>query len=248
MNKHPEAFIFLIADENLDVPSKDGMNNESVSGSHCVENIRKRLSKEAERRVLALVRSANDSSSDVSLYNMRAHGFLPKVPIRKKKINEILSPIWYKRFPPLEFGFCLGTDITDEASSIVEDVACTSSDILAKLEAIDDLFGRDIHITDSHKIHEVLHELKGDLLTMTGFNASMVGILGQINQLIQKTSATFPIPEEIAMKWQDLRNRARLLIREENAPQPSIPAQPETKTKRQNSLRSQLVKKSSSFF
>ena len=44
----PEAIIFLIADENLDVPSKDGANNESVSGSHCVENIRKRLSREAE--------------------------------------------------------------------------------------------------------------------------------------------------------------------------------------------------------
>jgi len=48
--------------------------------------------------MLALVRSANDSASDVAIYNSRAHGFICKAPIQREKIMEIIAPIWAKRF------------------------------------------------------------------------------------------------------------------------------------------------------
>ena len=41
---------------------------------------RERLDPSEERRLLALVRSANDSPDDVAMYMERAHGFLPKCP------------------------------------------------------------------------------------------------------------------------------------------------------------------------
>ena len=62
-------------DENLD--TTDETTNESVfvSGSECVDTIRKRLAPEVEKRMLALVRSANDSTTDISLYKKRAVRF-----------------------------------------------------------------------------------------------------------------------------------------------------------------------------
>jgi len=40
--------------------------------------------------MIALVRSANDSSSDIAIYNKRAHGFLPKAPIKREKVINCL--------------------------------------------------------------------------------------------------------------------------------------------------------------
>lgn len=211
-------FIFILVDENLDIENRDGSKRKSISGSHCVEKIRKRLSKEAEKRIFALVRSANDSTSDVSLYNIRCHGFLPKAPLRKEKINETLAPLWYKRFPPSEFGLCLGTDQEVKFSSS-EDVACSSADILQKLNEIDLLFDIDTHISDPSRINDVMHELKGDLLTMTGFTVSMIGILGQINLMLQTSLE----PDEVVLKWQALKNRTREAIQVLNAPQDTNP-------------------------
>ena len=94
--------VLMIVDENLDVVDGSG-NSLSVSGSQCVENIRKKLPLELEKRMFALVRSANDSTTDVAIYNQRAHGFLPKAPIRREKVYETLAPLWMKRFPPSEF-------------------------------------------------------------------------------------------------------------------------------------------------
>jgi hypothetical protein len=78
MENHPEDFVFLLIDENLDVVNENSVRS-TISGSLCVENIRKRLPAKLERRMFALVRSANDSSSDIAIYSTRAHGFLPKV-------------------------------------------------------------------------------------------------------------------------------------------------------------------------
>lgn len=201
---HPDDYIFMIVDENLDVEeSKDGTKRDSVSGSHCVEKIRKRLSKKDERRVLALVRSANDSTSDLSLYNIRCHGFLPKAPIRKERINETLAPLWYKRFPPSEFGLCLGPDLADEASPS-GDVACSSGEIIQKLNEINMMFLEGVHLADQRRINDVLHELKGDLLTMAGFNASMISIIGQINMMLQSSHN----PADTMSRWETLYDKA----------------------------------------
>jgi hypothetical protein len=214
-----DNFVLLIVDENLDVDSEDSAKHVTLSGSFCVEKIRKRLSKEAERRMLALVRSANDSSSDVSLYNFRAHGFLPKAPIRREKINETLAPLWYKRFPPSEFGLSLNPGTTEDAMpKISEDVACSPNDIALKLKEIESLFENGAHNSDPRKIHDVLHELKGDLLTMSGFSASLIGILGQINLMLQASPHD---PVSIMTKWQALCDRIQVALHSLQVPSES---------------------------
>ena len=67
----------MIADENLDIVD-EATKHKTVSGSHLVEVIRARLLPEQERCLLSLIRSANDSASDIAIYKSRAHGFLPK--------------------------------------------------------------------------------------------------------------------------------------------------------------------------
>ncbi|EED88838.1 predicted protein [Thalassiosira pseudonana CCMP1335] len=201
-------YIFMVVDENLDVENDGPSKHEAISGSLCVENIRRRLSPDAERRVLALVRSANDSTSDVSIYNKRAHGFLPKAPIRREKINETLAPLWMKRFPLSEFGSSGVFDTRDDASSVAsDDIACSPRDIKTKLGDIDTLFEKNVHVDNWRKIHDVMHELKGDLLTLHS-NASMISILGMINLMMQASNS----PDSTLEKWKALRDRIMSLI------------------------------------
>ena len=125
MGDHLGDPILLIADENLDIVDED-TKHRTVSGSHLVEIIRARLLPEQERCLFSLIRSANDSASDIAIYNSRAHGFLPKgkqvsdnivllrvgisnhfpfkhsyktAPIKKSSVLETLAPLWFARYP-----------------------------------------------------------------------------------------------------------------------------------------------------
>lgn len=194
----------MIVDENLDVVDETTNESVSFSGSQCVDNIRKRLPPELETRMLALVRSANDSTTDIQLYNKRAHGFLPKAPIRREKVNETIAPIWMKRFGT--FSDSAGFESPDETVSVAsEELACTSFDIAQKLIDIDSLFKNEVHVTDMRMICDQLHELKGDLLSSAlNSDTSMISILGQINLLLLGRTQS---PESVAEKWHALRDR-----------------------------------------
>ena len=95
VDEHPDDLILMIVDENLDIQEEIvGKKHASVSGSAAVAEMRRRLLPDQERRVLALIRSANDSARDVSIYNSRAHGYLPKSPVKKNQVLGILAPLW----------------------------------------------------------------------------------------------------------------------------------------------------------
>ena len=98
MDENMGDYVLLIADENLDI-NDEASKHITISGSQLVENIRLRLLPEQEKRLVALIRSANDSASDVAIYNSRAHGFLPKAPIKKGNVLEALAPLWIARYP-----------------------------------------------------------------------------------------------------------------------------------------------------
>jgi len=98
----PDAKILVLMDENLDFKDGDG-KTLMLSGSKLVADALKSLAPGKERQILALVRSANDSLSDVDLYRRRAHGFFPKVPMQKEKIRELLAPLWVSRFGKEEY-------------------------------------------------------------------------------------------------------------------------------------------------
>jgi len=209
MNDHKSDYVFMVVDENLDVVDQSSGTDESISGSVCVENIRKRLPYELERRLFALVRSANDSTSDIAIYNDRAHGFLPKAPIRREKVTETLAPLWLKRFPPAQFGDSVAYENSDESeSTISEELACSAQDIAHKLVEMDARFNTDR--TESWRwMHDQLHELKGDILTMTS-DASMISVLGMINLLLGYKDSIL-----ITEKWPKLRDRIYSVINEE---------------------------------
>ena len=69
--------------------------------------------------------------------------------------------------------------MTDEtvATSQSDELACTPYDIAQKLVDIEGMFKAGLHITDMRQINDQLHELKGDLLTLTS-DASYYFIFG----------------------------------------------------------------------
>ena len=184
-------------------------NPMTISGSQCVENIRNRLPIELERRMFALIRSANNSASDIAIYKSRAHGFLPKAPIKREKINELLAPLWQERFPPSEFGESIGTQVgnkEDVSTAASDEIACSPFDITQKLIDIETLFEKDAHVSELHLIRDEMHVLKGDLLTLES-NISVTSVFDQIN-LIQVTQA----PKTIINKWNILRDQINDII------------------------------------
>jgi hypothetical protein len=99
LEEYPTSNMFILVDENLDygINSSDG-ENVALSGSIIIQGILDGMTTSQERRVLALVRSANDSTEDVARYIERTHGFFPKAPMQRERVREIVAPLWADRF------------------------------------------------------------------------------------------------------------------------------------------------------
>ena len=144
------------------------MRHETLSGSKCIQQIRNILDPVDESRVLACVRSANDSQNDQALYLSRAHGSISKMPLRAIRVKETVYALWKERF---------GSDGQDDRTrnesgiqriSSLEDMTLISSaELLQELEEIDAICIRDqaeLNMDDRwFGVWEKLHQLKGDL-------------------------------------------------------------------------------------
>ncbi|KAL7493844.1 hypothetical protein ACHAWT_002670 [Skeletonema menzelii] len=169
VKRHPDDLFFLIADENLEVGGSTISDHETISGSECIKRIRSELDVSQERRMLALVRSANDSPDDLALYASRAHGYMPKVPLRGISVREMVSPLWTKRFPQSSE---VDNDSDREMSRIasienLRDLTLISpAELLADLKKIDNLCVKNDSEEMKDKwpiIWDKLHQLKGDI-------------------------------------------------------------------------------------
>lgn len=180
--------VLLLADENLDV--MDGTSKHfTMSGSQMVETIRSRLLPEQEKRLVALVRSANDSLSDVALYKARAHGFIPKAPIKKGEVLDKIKPFWVARCPELidedeSRSSRLRADSFDSVSSF-HVITATPTEIFQTVHEIDEMFSTE---ENWEHIWEKLHVLKGDLLSFE-IGSQVVSTVGMIDQVRELTSA-----------------------------------------------------------
>ena len=95
---HPDDYHLVIVDENLDYELENGCRS-TVSGSLAIAELRQTLiAEKLEGKLLAIVRSANDSSADVAFYRKRAHGSLAKIPLKREMVLKTLAPIWFDRF------------------------------------------------------------------------------------------------------------------------------------------------------
>lgn len=206
MEKHRDDFVLMVVDENLDVTTEDKL--QTISGSMCVENIRKRLPPYLERQMFALIRSANDSTSDVALYRSRAHGFLPKAPIKKGSVLEALAPQFLERFPPSEFKYAIDANKPLSTTDTHIEVASSPLDIDQKLNEIECLFQSDVQYGNFHQIKDSMHELKGDLLSFHQIRDSTITpMIGLINLILVAQSH-----ETIAEKWIALRDQVKEML------------------------------------
>eukprot|EP00553_Chaetoceros_curvisetus_P009112 CAMPEP_0204633530 /NCGR_PEP_ID=MMETSP0717-20131115/27414_1 /ASSEMBLY_ACC=CAM_ASM_000666 /TAXON_ID=230516 /ORGANISM="Chaetoceros curvisetus" /LENGTH=284 /DNA_ID=CAMNT_0051651727 /DNA_START=419 /DNA_END=1270 /DNA_ORIENTATION=+ len=198
IDNHPNDYFLMIIDENLDVQEE----NTTISGSLAVSDMRRRLLSDQERRVLALIRSANDSASDVAIYRARAHGFLPKAPIKKEAVREVLVPIWLKRFPRFENNMKKKTMRTTPIEDMEGEVVIAMEDLTPCIEDIDHFATLyDENLEDKWNIiWEKLHALKGDLLIMPS-HATLIEAIRLI------TSLRGPVPpNKFYEKWQSIKS------------------------------------------
>ncbi|KAG7370268.1 hypothetical protein IV203_028014 [Nitzschia inconspicua] len=99
LQDNPDSKMLILIDENLDYYNSGSVDDSvALSGSIIMQDILRALCPEQERRILALVRSANDSTSDVQMYIERTHGFFPKAPMQKDRVREIICPLWAGKF------------------------------------------------------------------------------------------------------------------------------------------------------
>ncbi|KAL9191341.1 hypothetical protein ACHAXT_001047 [Thalassiosira profunda] len=203
MDEHMGDHVLLIADENLDVMD-EASKHVTISGSQLVETIRQSLLPEQEMKLVALVRSANDSASDVAIYKSRSHGFLPKAPIKRGNVLETLAPLWLARYPEQNVE---EDDLSLETPSIASYTASVNNDVIgstpfeisATVKEIDALFTQGSPAESWDIIWERLHVLKGDLLTLQ-VGSKVISAVGMINSFRElKTN------EQLTERWNLLR-------------------------------------------
>jgi hypothetical protein len=99
LDDNPDSKLLILIDENLDYCNNSSSDEDiTLSGSIVMQEILQAMTPDQEQRVLALVRSANDSTTDVQTYIERTHGFFPKAPMQKERVREIICPLWAGKF------------------------------------------------------------------------------------------------------------------------------------------------------
>ncbi|CAB9496841.1 expressed unknown protein [Seminavis robusta] len=138
VSNHPDDYFLLVVDENLDVPMEDvSLKHATFSGSLLVQSMRHQLLPEQECQMLALIRSANDSKHDIAVYNSRAHGFIPKLPVNKERVRETLAKLWMDRFSVIESA-TIGKDGVPVSCSAAESLTITTHAATAASDDDDD--------------------------------------------------------------------------------------------------------------
>ena len=181
LSDFPDDKVLLIADENLDI-TDGGVRHQSVSGSLSVQKLLSELNPDEDSRLLALIRSANDSAEDMKSYEGRSHGCLLKEPFKKDSVLRTLAPFWQTRFP----GTQANINSVDMSDCDVDAHSSSAEDILEALRVIHALASVNSEAILQKRwyiIREKLHALKGDLMT-TLPKKKLVGILSDLDSLL----------------------------------------------------------------
>jgi len=158
--------IMVIVDENLDFTQRD-LTHVILSGSIIMKDILNSLTAQQESRTFALVRSANDSTDDVSMYLERVHAFFPKAPMQRERVREILAPLWADRFlSPKGKGeeLVCGNEVNREVPAANEIVL--KEELLESVSQVSKLLDSDQQKVSWPRLWSALHSLKGDLMVV----------------------------------------------------------------------------------
>ena len=175
MQQQPQCRMLLISDENLDYDHHD-----CISGSAKIEEIRKMLTELGmEERLLALVRSGNDSKSDRESFEARAHGVLPKSVSKPSDIMAAVTRLWYTRF-----GCSTSEDICPaDSEELVQVVQLLVDESDAVLALLDGFAGKQWGV-----VWQKLHAMKGTCQTVRGMGVSgrMAYLCDEITQNVNE--------------------------------------------------------------
>ena len=207
IEEHPDDYFLVIVDENLEKPTDDiCLRHETVSGSMIIQKARHQLLPEHERQMLALMRSANDSSHDVAIYNSRAHGYVPKQHI-KEDVLDYIAPLWKQRFRASD-------DATDtEETASTQDQAIMESDELASymleivrsIDSLVDSCGKDV-CEFWPLIWEKLHALKGDVVSLYDTSNAL-----QLKELVNDLRGR-SFPAHFDKNWADIKTELGIIL------------------------------------
>jgi signal transduction histidine kinase len=222
---NPNDKVLIIADENLEVVEGPALHG-TVSGSLCIQKILKQLEPAQSSRVLALVRSANDSATDIERYNDRAHGYLLKAPIDKNGVLNTIKPWWLRRFPSA--GRRGGSRPSCPTTLTRSDswTSCESEgydpfhDIKHELELVDALCktsAKESLRKRWRSIQDRLLALKGDLKTVIPYSRgeqSGVDLASVIKAIDELRASEFP--EDLQERWATLKSRITVVVAKKN--------------------------------
>ena len=201
--KDPDSKILVLVDENLDFGQFDKQEDQDVvlSGSKITQSILRSLTPNDESRILALVRSANDSSEDLAVYSARTHGYFPKSSMLRERVREILAPLWADRFLVPQKIRAVSDD-SMEQSSDSDDML--QAELRRQIEHIDQLilFASDDSVAQHwSSIWSALHSLKGDLMVLDCEQPAKA-IAAQIAALRGNAP-----PEHLPQTWSMIRDK-----------------------------------------
>jgi hypothetical protein len=208
VKSHPESKFLVIADENLDVLEGNVIHG-SVSGSLCLQNVLERLDDDDASRVLALVRSANDSAKETDLYKTRAHGYLVKAPIDKSGVLKSIQPWWFRRFSAPVLDESLHSTSSCGTTAEIDDYD-PFVDIKSALEVLNalSLTSRSSLLKRWRSIQDRLLALKGDLKsTMPRGGLELSHIIHKIDAM-----RAGGCPDSLRDEWQSLQHHIELLL------------------------------------
>ena len=191
LRNNPRDKFLLIVDENLDIVD-GGTRHETVSGSIATQKLLSQLDHASKARVLALIRSANDSDMDIQVYKKRAHGHLRKEPLKKTGNLELIKPWWIERFSGGE------PDMDDSSGNNTLDFG-VADDVRESLGVINALAAV---ASDARwqPIREKLHALKGDLKATIP-----MGVIGSVVSQMDQLMANDRLPRDFSSKWLKLQ-------------------------------------------
>lgn len=196
MAENTQDKFLLIADENLDIEA-DGQRSGTVSGSLCVEQIISKLDISTEQRLLALIRSANDSVSDLTLYRNRSHGVLMKEPVKNGGVLGLIKPFWTTRFLQSGRPESEKLQISRENETLHGPSAEDLRDSLRVIRALSFVESEAKLRRRWHPIRDRLHALKGDLMTMISKDR-LVDVMKYIDSFL----ACSKLPENFLAEWE----------------------------------------------
>jgi len=235
VDERPDDYFLLVVDENLEITEDEDTDGTSrfnhltrdctVLGSQLVSNIRKRLLPDQERRVLALIRSANDSANDIAIYNSRAHGYLPKAPIKGLVgVKEQLAPFWLSRYNDSKSSNKKISNGNKDVGGDEDEIAAFVNDLIANILSIDRLISiiivpssaadddadadpKELLAKQWPSIWDKLHGLKGDLQTVNDDDEG-TGEMSRVINTINKMRGP-NIPVGFVEMWEELNSVLR---------------------------------------